>query len=140
MACPFFLPSARIQESWEHAPRLPLGGLYRGTCLSQPGEPFEPPEAALRELCNCGYARGHCNRFPGNGAPDAVRFSIRQDDGRLMYVLEKDYAPAEFGIAEDLQMEDRPALAAQARVFTENYFKSGKREAAAVSPELKQRP
>lgn len=55
----------------------------------------------MRPLCHFGYARGHCPRFPaGDGGPDAVRFTIRKDDGRslhLYYVLERDHHPLSHG-------------------------------------------
>ena len=89
--------------AWTHAPRLPLGGTYRGVCRAQPADAFEPPESAQRDLCNCGYARGRCDRFPEDGAADAVRFSVTGDrDGRvkLVYIFEKDHAPAGHGALE----------------------------------------
>jgi hypothetical protein len=104
VACPFFVPSRRLDLSgWVRPPRLPLGDAWAGTCEARAGEIFEPPESQQREVCNCGYARGRCDRFPGIGAPDAVRFSVTHDTpARLLvvYVVEKDHAPAEFGTLE----------------------------------------
>ena len=104
MACPFFLPESEIGTGpWTHAPRLPLGAAYAGTCQARPGENFQPPEAHQQEWCNRGYARGVCERFPEGSPADAVRFSITAEEPlrlRLVYVLEKDHAPAEHGTLE----------------------------------------
>jgi len=131
VACPFFMPEAVIaQDDWLHAPRLPLGGLYGGVCCAG-GEPFDPPESSRNEICNCGYARGRCDRFPAEAA-DAVRFSAVSDAPgllKLVYILEKDYAPAEFGMLEYSLAEARflsePAslLAAQAKAFAQSYLR-----------------
>ena len=104
MACPFFLPEGKLETGpWTHAPRLPLGAAYAGTCQARPGEDFQPPEAQQQEWCNRGYARGFCERFPEASPADAVRFSITAEEPRrlrLVYVLEKDHAPAEYGTLE----------------------------------------
>ena len=142
MACPFFLPIARLTtEDWIHAPRLPLGDPYRGECRvpvesPQPAEParegfepsqlaeraaFEPTENEQRELCNCGYARGRCQRFPAD-APDAVRFSMTADS-KLVWILERDHAPIEFGFTDELSIGalQNEVLREQARAFIETY-------------------
>jgi hypothetical protein len=69
----------------------------------------------LRDLCNTGYARGRCDRFPAGAFADAVRFS-RTADGRLIYILEKDHAPVEHG-EMDAARDPREPLASQARAF-----------------------
>lgn len=126
MACPFFLPVRRLDSGgWNPAPRLPLGDAYGGSCHAPAGAPLEPPEAVQRELCNCGYARQRCSHFPDNGAADAVRFSVTDDqDGRvtLLYILEKDHAPMEHGLFDDAAGAREP-LASQARVFVESYLR-----------------
>src|SRR5258708_37112517 len=84
--------------AWTHMPRLPLGDPYHGVCHARPGELYEPPESEQREWCNCGYARFGCDRFPKEGSADATRFSIvreSQDRVSLVYILEKNCAPAE---------------------------------------------
>jgi hypothetical protein len=114
VACPFFLPLRRVDPGeWLHAPRLTLIDEYRGTC--QAGEPFEPSESAQREVCNCGYARGRCERFP-DGAADAVRFSMLED-GRVIYILERDHHPERHGIADGTE----GVLEVQIRAFAESY-------------------
>jgi hypothetical protein len=134
VACPFFAPSRRLEiAGWVRPPRLPLGDPFGGACHAQPAEIVEPPEARQRELCNCGYARGRCDRFPGDGAADAVRFSVTDDTPTrllVVYVVEKDHAPAEFGTLEyavDDASLNGPAisdvLVQQARAFLESYLR-----------------
>jgi hypothetical protein len=109
-----------------------LGDSFGGACHAQPADIVEPAEAQQRELCNCGYARGRCDRFPDNCAADAVRFSVTDDSpARLLvvYVVEKDHAPAEFGTLEywiaDARLDGSvisDVLALQARAFLESYL------------------
>jgi hypothetical protein len=102
----------------------------------RPGEFHTPPESHQREVCNRGYAGGRCDRFPGGDAADAVRFSITTGQAgklRLVYILEKEHAPASHGAVEfsanevvfpDSHGDD--LLARQARAFVESYLrKSG---------------
>jgi len=115
VACPFFLPLARLNnDQWIHAPRLPLGDVYRGECRAS-AEPFEPAEQEQRELCNCGYAHGRCTRFP-EGAPDAARFSLIEDS-KVVWIVERDHSPIEFGFDEPRD----EILAAQRRAFLESH-------------------
>jgi hypothetical protein len=132
VACPFFAPSRRLEiAGWVRPPRFPLGGTFGGACHASPADVIEPPEAQQRELCNCGYARGRCDRFPGEGAADAVRFSVTEDTAkrlRVIYVIEKDHAPDRFGTLEysiDDGRLDGPIgdiLAQQVRAFLESYL------------------
>jgi hypothetical protein len=85
---------------------------WSGVCTA--AYDWTPPQATQREVCNCGYARGSCGRFPAGEAADAVRFSLL--DGRLIYVLEKDHAPIEHGEIDPLT-DSREPLASQARAF-----------------------
>ena len=125
MACPFFMPSARVDsDQWLHAPRLTLIDEYRGTC--HVSDPFEPEESAQRDVCNCGYAGGRCDRFPA-GSADAVRFSVIGEQGpalRILYVFEKDHFPARHAVAEPGAEIADPVLAAQIRAFAESYRQS----------------
>lgn len=122
MACPFFMPSARVDSNeWLHAPRFTLIDEYRGTC--HVSDTFAPEESAQREVCNCGYAAGRCGRFP-DGSPDAVRFSVIGEDGpalRILYVFEKDHLPGRHGIAEPEAETPDPVLSAQMRAFAVSY-------------------
>jgi len=82
---------------------LPLGGAWTGACRAVPDEVFQPDEPTLRTLCNLGYARGNCPRFPPDYGPDAVRFTISRDDGsslRIYYVVERDHHPFAHGTIE----------------------------------------
>lgn len=141
MACPFFKPSRRLETSgWLRPPRFPLGGLFSGACHAHPDEVVEPPETQQREVCNCGYARGRCDRFPGDGSADAVRFSVTDETAErvsLVYVLEKDHAPVEHGtleysIGDARLMTPRLSdiLAQQGRAFLESYLSRRARSAS----------
>ncbi|MGH9591539.1 MAG: hypothetical protein ACRD5L_00500 [Bryobacteraceae bacterium] len=134
MACPYFLPARRLDlGDWIRSPRLPLGDPYAGACHARPGDIVEPPEARQRELCNCGYARGRCDRFPGDSAADAIRFSVTGDDDgliRLVYIVERDHAPAEHATLEyavaEARLDGPPTsdlLARQAQAFLESYLR-----------------
>ena len=147
MACPFFVPSRRFETSgWARPPRFPLGDQFAGACHAQPEHIIEPPEAHQREICNCGYARGRCDRFPEDAPGDAIRFSVTDDSSArlaLVYVLEKDHVPVlhgllEYGILEhgtDLNLEAAspigPVLDRQARSFVESYLSRRARAQAA---------
>lgn len=133
MACPFFRPTERLDESaWLKPPRAPLGEPCRGICTAE-GSGFEPGIPALREMCNFGYARGRCARFPAAAECDAVRFSVssdRESRVNLIFILEKDYAPLRHGAVEyDVrggrfltEIEDG-SLRAQAQRFLDSYLK-----------------
>ena len=132
MACPFFVPSAPLgRDHWLRAPRFPLGEAYRGVCQAG-AEPFEPTVESQEEVCNCGYARGRCDRFPG-GSADAVRFSVIADDDariRVVYVFERDHAPDGHGVIEYSKPAAKiegdlsgPALA-QAHAFVASYLRN----------------
>lgn len=110
MPCPFFFPLQPLVETeWSRPPRAPLGQLFAGECHAS-----QPPAAADHALCNFGYARRECARFPAEAPFDAVRFA-RQGDA-VLYVFEKDHAPAEHGFVNE--PGEHPLLAAQARAFT----------------------
>ena len=134
MACPYFVPARRLEfTGWARPPRLPLGDPWAGTCHARADETFEPLESQQREVCNCGYARGRCDRFPADAAADAVRFSMREDAGdrlRVVFVLEKEHAPVEHGVLEytieGARVSGDPvsgALDPQARAFVESYLR-----------------
>ena len=134
------MPLTRLdQDRWIHAPRLPLGHPYSGSCHARPEEPFEPPESSLHDLCNCGYARGRCDRFPPESLADAVRFSVtlvEPDAVGLVYILERDHAPVEHGTLKYATRQSRfvdapptAILAAQAQAFLESH---AERKAQAV--------
>jgi hypothetical protein len=113
MPCPYFFPLRKIgTDGWEPAPRLPLGDAWSGECRAAAGpKSVEPNE---HELCNTGYARGHCTHFPIDAMGDAVRFYY--SGGKLMYVIEKDHAPLQYGEMDSL-LDSKEILAVQARAF-----------------------
>jgi hypothetical protein len=130
VACPFFAPSRRLENiGWAVPPRYPLGDLFSGTCHASTSNLTEGHQD---ECCNFGYARGLCNRFPGGDAADAVRFSVTEDSAAklvVVYVVEKDHAPAEFGTLEysiaDARLNGPPisnVLVQQAQAFLESYL------------------
>ena len=135
MACPFFAPSRRLEDTvWIRPPRYPLGDLFSGTCHASPSNLTEGHhDDHQEEWCNFGYARGRCDRFPGGSAPDAVRFSVTAETPNrlsVIYVVEKDHAPAEFGTLEYAVDDARlngaaisPVLVQQARAFLESYLR-----------------
>ena len=103
MSCPCFCPrQPRTPSSGPENALLPLGDAWAGVCLAQPEDPVPPDDATL-PLCNLGYARGACARFPADTGPDAVRFAIAHDDGRTLqiyYVLERGHYPLTHGQIE----------------------------------------
>jgi hypothetical protein len=105
MSCPYFDPLERHpRASGAGLALLPLGDAWTGTCHADPRRTEQPEESALRPLCNLGYARGICPRFPADDhGPDAARFTIHRDDGaslRLYYVLERNHQPFAHGALE----------------------------------------
>ena len=103
MACPFFMPTSKLDDGgWLHPSRLPLGGGWIGQCSAPGHEGAEPTNQEVRELCNLGYAAG-CARLPEERPYDAVRFSIAHDRGAqlgLWFVCESRHRPAGHGILE----------------------------------------
>ena len=141
MACPYFLPSSRSSaEAGPQNSTLPLGDSWAGVCRAVADHPWQPDPAVVRPLCNLGYARGRCDRFPGGEAPDAVRFTVSTDDGlsvRLYYVIERDHHPFAHGPLEYATQSGSfitppgaELLDAQARAYLASYFRR-KSEAAA---------
>ena len=82
---------------------LPLGDSWAGICLADPQRPAPPDDASLHSLCNLGYSRHSCSRFPPDAGPDAARFAISGDDGRMIriaWALERDHHPFDHGALE----------------------------------------
>ena len=103
MSCPYFYPVEALANAGPKCALLPLGDAWGGVCRAVPELPWEPGPATLRPLCNLGYARGACTRFPAGDGPDAVRFAISRNDGEsllLRYVLERDHLPFAHGTIE----------------------------------------
>ena len=132
MACPHFCP---VKPDPAHAPShatLPLGDAWSGVCQAQPESPWQPGADTLYPLCNIGYARERCPRFPPGDGPDAVRFSIVGEEDRslqLYYVVERDHLPLAHGRLEyrvpDGEIRPAPALPAVIRLaqaYVSSYF------------------
>jgi hypothetical protein len=132
------MPSRRLEHvGWVRPPRLPLGDPWGGTCHARADDIVEPPDLRQRELCNCGYARTRCDRFPGGEAADAMRFSITGDSGgviRMVYIVEKDHAPASHGVLEFPASGEITGvsylLAEQAKAFLRSYLHRRTRSAS----------
>ncbi len=123
MACPYFFPVARFETSpWSVPPRWPLGDAFSGECRA-PGISSQPDETRVREICNFGYGRSHCEQFPAESTADAIRFHVAEDAGELVkiqYVFEKDCWPGEYGMLEPTAGE---ILRRQADAFLETYLR-----------------
>jgi hypothetical protein len=97
MCCPYFSPIGQRREISVRSAMLPLGDSWDGVCHARSsGDLWQPDEDTMLPLCNIGYVRGYCARFPQEDGPDAVRFVILGDDGcsiRLQYTIERDHYP-----------------------------------------------
>jgi len=147
MACPYFFPTARLENgSWVIPPRVPLGDAYAGECRAMPAgfhpgaAGFQPDEPHLRNFCNVGYGRGACVQFPRDAGADAIRFHIREESSaliRIQYVTEKECWPAgsgaiEYSIASrEIQGDVDAVVARQAAVFVESYLRRKEQALAA---------
>ena len=134
MACPYFFPVVpRTEGSNPQHAMLPLGATWTGFCRALSDRAWQPDEAILRSLCNLGYARGTCSRFPSGDGPDAVRFTISRDDGaslRIYYVVERDHHPFSHGPLEyslaNAAFADPPQgeiICRQAQAYVESYLR-----------------
>jgi hypothetical protein len=132
MACPYFIPEAPCGRGQDpRAAMLPLGDEWSGLCRASGVR--EPAEAGALRLCNLGYARGECPRFPGGDGPDAVRFAIRAvEPARLciQYVMERDHHPHAYGCIDcsrdtgaALRPPEDEALLHQAAAYAQSYLK-----------------
>jgi hypothetical protein len=79
--------------------------------------------------CNLGYAHGQCPRFPEGNGPDAVRFTIAQDNAegvRLYYVMERDHhpfahGPLDYQVDSGFGRTGESLLERQASAYLESY-------------------
>jgi hypothetical protein len=130
MACPYFYP-IEPRGRRAHDAMLPLGDHWSGVCHAQGDSTWKPDDASLRPLCNLGYARGTCARFPESDGPDAVRFAIVRDEAGaigISYVVERDHHPFAHGRLEyssEAGVFAAPPssgiLARQAQAYAESY-------------------
>jgi hypothetical protein len=117
MACPYFMPVAKLENgNWSHPARLPLGAGWSGHCTAPGHEGQSPAQDTLETFCNLGYA-GSCSWTPPERPWDAVRFAVvapeksaisnrqnaTESPGRVLilrYVCERSHRPVEDGILE----------------------------------------
>lgn len=143
MACPYFMPVARLENgSWPHPARLPLGAGWCGNCTAPGHEGQTPSQDVLEAFCNLGYASS-CAWSPADRTWDAVRFAVsapndprlKRNDvaGRILvlrYVCEKSHLPVEHGDLEfDLsratwvRQHSDPRIQKMAECFLDSYLK-----------------
>ncbi len=102
---------------------LPLGGMWSGTCCADAGR-------AGGTVCNLGYARGRCPRFPGDATQDAVRFALATatpEAVTIRYSIERDHRHCGHGTLE-LPVGQAPwpvqtLLERQARAYLHSYLR-----------------
>ncbi len=141
MACPYFAPTEPLADGPpETRVRPPLGVLYRGVCRARGSQDCTPDDDLLERGCNFGYASAICERFPQEGGPDAVRFSIAGDDGRrvrVLFAIEEAHLPNSHGklvydreVAEWQGLQRGTVLYDQAQAYLKSYLSSRSRQAA----------
>ena len=114
------------------APRLPLGDFYVGECHTTP-ERQVPSDEVVTKLCNNGYGRGVCDRFPHDAATDAIRFHLAGSEPgilRVQFTLEKGCWPAGDGFLDYskaagrfLELHPDPIVQRQAEVFLDSVLR-----------------
>jgi hypothetical protein len=145
LACPYFMPVARLENgSWPHPARLPLGSGWTGHCTAPGHENEMPPQDIVEAFCNLGYATG-CTWAPQQRTCDSVRFAVAAPIARdkrnaaldpparilrLTYVCERDHRPGEqgelqFDLSEALWLRkhDDARIQKMAECFLESYLK-----------------
>ncbi len=137
MACPFFIPTERLEGVFTFPDRLPLAAGFSGVC-GAPGQMLaKPTDDELREHCNLGHA--HCVRLPEERAADSVRFAAKADKHtvNVQYVFEKGCRPAGGGTLVYDEREQRWAsvvederLLRQAECFLQAWRGRGRASAA----------
>jgi hypothetical protein len=75
MACPFFIPTVRLDGAWKFPDRLPLPPGFSGVCGAPEQMLVRPSDDDLRDHCNLGHAA--CSRLPEQRHADSIRFSAR---------------------------------------------------------------
>lgn len=110
MACPFFEPVERIEETG----RWPLVDAWQGRCAATG---VTPDRERTLASCNLGYARNVCGQFPDSADADAVRFEM-QPSGRVRYILEREHFPASAGYCGE---SGGPLIELQAAAFRESH-------------------
>ena len=147
MACPYFMPIARLENGrWPHPGRLPLGCGWSGHCTAPGHEQSVPSQDVLESFCNLGYA-GDCSWAPAERAWDAVRFAVSAPDKmpvqeqnsspagparilRITYAYERDHRPAghgdlEFDLVDSawIRSHQDSRIQKMAQCFLDSYLK-----------------
>jgi hypothetical protein len=141
MACPFFIPTVRLDGAWKFPDRLPLPPGFSGVCGAPEQMLVRPSDDDLRDHCNLGHAA--CSRLPEQRHADSIRFSARGAENHkisVQYVYEKDCRPAGGGILEYDERERRwstdipdEKLQRQAECFLESWRSRHRPMAAAAT-------
>lgn len=128
MSCQFFEPLAPVLDPQFRNGRLPLIQEHEGMCHAGGADTF-----ANGPVCNHGYARGNCERFPKEEPSIALRYSVLRCDGRELEVLciaEENHVPVRsrrLHFSPDLnrlsEMDLDACLAAQAIAFSRSYLR-----------------
>jgi len=144
MACPYFMPTERLENgSWPHPARLPLGTGWCGQCTAPGHEGKLPSQDVLEAFCNLGYASS-CTWSPPDRPLDAVRFAVSAPRGAgsppadkagtarsliVRYVGERNHLPVESGDLEFsllqatwLRRHNDPRIQKMAECFLESYL------------------
>jgi hypothetical protein len=143
LACPYFMPLARLENgNWPHPARLPLGAGWSGHCTAPNHDGEIPAQDILEAFCNLGYATS-CGWAPVERPWDAVRFAVcapperneKSDSpsGRVLllrYVCERAHRPIEHGSLEFdlpkavwLRRHDDSRIQKMAECFLQSYLK-----------------
>lgn len=115
MPCPLFEPQKKTELAQSPLGRFPLLFEFEGACGST--TPKGGDQQHL-QICNLGYAKGRCSRFPDDFPVSAVRFHVTAKTAQVLSVLVLEEAdhwpyfsyPIKFLIAEgrlDPEIEDR---------------------------------
>jgi hypothetical protein len=141
------MPKEKLEGSWPHPARLPLGCGWTGHCTA-PGHDGEvPSQSVVEAFCNLGYASS-CSWTPAERDWDAVRVAVSVPEQstsenrragmenkparviRLIYVCERDHRPAAHGElrfdlanATWLGKHDDPRIQKMAECFLQLYLK-----------------
>ena len=135
MACPYFEPRSVAASPLHANARLPLVEEYEGLCLAA-AEPFTAPADTQFRLCNQGYPRGGCERFPSDETRSCLRYELlsrNENTLEVMIIAERDYAPVDWRVvrystatgAEEPEISDacmRAQLAAFCRAYLNRYL------------------
>jgi hypothetical protein len=153
LACPYFMPVARLENgNWQHPARLPLGAGWSGHCTAPGHEGDVPTQNNVESFCNLGYATG-CTWAPQQRPWDAVRFAVSAPAQlnsrgqswptqsspptdaqartlRLVYVCEHDHHPIangelEFDLSQTtwIRRHDDTRIQRMAECFLDSYLK-----------------